>query len=121
MLAIDVQSVLQGKNQALFLMFASNGIVHFVHAVDVEYVVQQDDDDDDDDSHSHDGDGDGDGDGDVFGSLGLSQNAIIGIAVSSGVAGIAVMVAWVAVVVLCCVLRGRNSTIVHVVDRKKTE
>ena len=91
--------------------------------MDVEYVVQQDDDDDDDDSHSHGDDGDddnGDGDG-VFGSLGLSQNAIIGIAVSSGVAGIAVMVAWVAVVVLCCVLRGKKSTIVHVVDRKNTE
>lgn len=40
----------------------------------------------------------------------LSRNAIIGIAVSSGVAGIAVIVAWIAVVACCCVLRGKRRT-----------
>lgn len=40
---------------------------------------------------------------------GLSQSAIIGIAVSSGVAGVAVVVAWIAVVICCCVLSGRKS------------
>lgn len=40
---------------------------------------------------------------------GLSEGAIIAIAVSSGVAGIAVMVAWIAVVLCCCVLSSRNN------------
>lgn len=40
---------------------------------------------------------------------GLSQGAIIGIAVSSGVAGVAVIVAWIAVVACCCVLGTRKS------------
>ena len=42
----------------------------------------------------------------------LSMHAIIGIAVSSGVAGIAVIVAWIAVLTCCCVLRkkGRRNT-----------
>lgn len=40
----------------------------------------------------------------------LSEDAIIGIAVSSGVAGIAVIVAWIAVVTCCCVLRGSRRT-----------
>ncbi len=38
-------------------------------------------------------------------SQALSRDAIIGIAVSSGVAGLAVVVAWVAIVMCCCVLR----------------
>ena len=38
----------------------------------------------------------------------LSKNAIIGIAVSSAVAGLAVVVAWIAVVTCCCVLRNKK-------------
>lgn len=41
-------------------------------------------------------------------SQGLSRTAIIAIAVSSGVAGLAVVVAWVAIVLCCCVMRERK-------------
>lgn len=41
---------------------------------------------------------------------GLSQTAIIAIAVSSGVAGLAVVVAWIAVVACCCVLRAKRGS-----------
>ena len=38
----------------------------------------------------------------------LSRDAIIGIAVSSVVAGIAIVVAWIAVVCCCCVLKSKK-------------
>ena len=42
-------------------------------------------------------------------SEGLSRDAIIAIAVSSGVAGLAVVVAWVAIVACCCMMREKPS------------
>ncbi len=39
----------------------------------------------------------------------LSKSAIIGIAVSSAVAGLAIIVAWIAVVMCCCIIRGSNN------------
>ena len=41
---------------------------------------------------------------------GLSQSAIIAFAVSSGVAGVAVIVAWIAVMVCCCVISARRNS-----------
>jgi hypothetical protein len=49
----------------------------------------------------------------------LSQLTVIAVAVSSGVAGVAVVVAWVAVILCCCVLR--NSKTLHLPPEDKHE
>jgi hypothetical protein len=40
---------------------------------------------------------------------GLSETAIIGIAASSAVAGVAIIAAWIAVIACCCVLSVKRS------------
>lgn len=67
--------------------FHSFSLVEVDHLVEVEYVSQEPE------------------------SEGLSRDAIIGIAVSSAVAGLVVVVAWVVVVLFCCVLRERKNRV----------
>lgn len=38
----------------------------------------------------------------------LSTGAIVGIAVSSVIAGFAIMVAWISIITCCCVLKGNS-------------